>query len=143
MNPNIGTSNAPRALELINITLTPSTVVAGAFTLVSADSPPDDNGQTKKIQLPNDWRHEWWVSGGQIEDLTAADDAGYKAKWHTENLPPGTYEIRLRTYADAGGVFNWESSSAYLVVNPHAGYTPLEVSLERSDIPRTADIALW
>src|SRR6202000_2012080 len=73
----------------------------------------------------------------------SSDDGGYKARWHTENLPPGTYEIRLRAVEAPGGPFLWESKSAFLVVQPHAGYTPLEVSLERSDIPRTADIALW
>jgi hypothetical protein len=152
MATNISGTAGPQPLQtvdFITVTLVPTTVVAGAFTLVTAGV-NQQGAKVSNFALPKGWRQEWWVSGGRIEDQTPSSGGvsrgPFQARWHTENLLPGTYEVRMRIYpgTNAQGP-RYESESAFLVVQPapSAVVRPTSVSLERSEIPRTADVALW
>ena len=132
-----------QTVDFITVTVVTPTVIAGAFTLVTA-TVNLENDSTANFHLPKNWRHEWWVSGGRIEDDSPS--GRFSAKWHTDNLLPGTYEVRMRIFpgSNADGP-RYESESGFLIVQPapSAAVRPIGVSLERSDIPRTTDVALW
>ena len=132
-----------QTVDFITVTVVTPTVIAGAFTLVTA-TVSLENDSTANFHLPKNWRHEWWVSGGRIEDDSPS--GRFSAKWHTDNLLPGTYEVRMRIFpgSNADGP-RYESESGFLIVQPapSAAVRPIGVSLERSDIPRTTDVALW
>ena len=132
-----------KTVDFITVSLMPTTVIAGAFTLVTA-AVNLKKASTAQFHLPSGWRHEWWASGGRIEDDSKSGQ--FNAKWHTDNLLAGTYEVRMRIFpgSDTHGP-RYESESAFLIVQPapSAVARPIGVSLERSDIPRTTDVALW
>jgi hypothetical protein len=137
-------SQAPETVDFITVDLTPPSVVAGAFTLVTAVVEDPTGKSESSFELPSGWTHEWEVSGGRIQPQTSTGEARFQATWHTENLQPGTYEVRLQIFKDdSSDVPDFQSPSAFLVVQPHAGFRPLGVALERSEIPPTSDIALW
>jgi hypothetical protein len=128
---------------LITVELVPDTVVAGAFTKVAAvfhgGAAPE-----KSFELPTkQWKFNWWVSGGRIEHQAPTSQVSFQANWFTDGLVPGTYEIRFEISGPGSNAPVYQSPHGFLIVTPHPGFRPLEVSLERSDIPRTADIALW
>jgi hypothetical protein len=137
------TSSPLQTVDFIKVSLVPTSVVAGAFTKVTATV--DQQGMKQQnFSLPQGWKHEWWVSGGRIDDRTSGGT--HRADWHTDNVLPGTYEVRLRIYpGKAAQGPRYESESAFLIVQPAPSSVtkPIGVSLERSEIPRTEDVALW
>ncbi len=105
-----------QTVDFITVTVVTPTVIAGAVTLVTA-TVNLENDSTANFHLPKNWRHEWWVSGGRIEDDSPS--GRFSAKWHTDNLLPGSYEVRMRIFpgSNADGP-RYESESGFLIVQP-------------------------
>ncbi len=125
------------------VALSPNTVIAGMTTMVTATV--IHNGRPQQRVNLGRLSHDWHVTGGTIRDTSTQGQL--TATWSTANLLPGTYEVRSRLFVKAkeseGPVF--ESEPAVLIVQaaPSVSPAPTAVSLERSSIPRTTDVALW
>jgi hypothetical protein len=134
---------APPLPFTIALSLNPTSVIAGMTTAVTATVTP--RGQAQAQVRLSGLSPGWHVTGGSVQNTSSGGQLS--ATWSTANLLPGTYEVRLRLFEtkdpDVGPRF--ESDPATLIVQPAPSTfaPPTTVSLERSSIPRTADVALW
>ena len=146
MASNVSRKAASRPLQTVDfvtVSVNPAAVVTGMPATVTATATV--KGSTVgAFNLPAGWSHEWFVSGGSIRDISSGEQ--FTATWSTANLLPGSYDVRLRIFTGpkAAGP-QYESDSAVLIVQPvpSASPAPTTVSLERTAIPRTTDVALW
>jgi hypothetical protein len=139
----MATKPTPPLSFTITLSLSPTSVIAGMSTDVTATVTPRGQAQAS-VRLAG-LSPAWHVTGGSTQDTSSGGQLS--ARWSTANLLPGTYEVRLRLFEtknpNAGPRF--ESDPALLIVQaaPSTFAAPTTVSLERSSMPRTTDVALW
>jgi hypothetical protein len=117
------------------IEVVPTAVTAGQFARLAARDSPVERSPGQQPPPIVDQDITWTVQAGTLDDPNANP-----TNWQTTGLAPGTYEAYL-SYEEDG--VEYRPDPVLLVVQAAALQPPVEVSLERSDIPLTTDAALW